>query len=507
MHLSKQNIKNILPQPGLTIPNEELFTLPEKVLQFGTGVLLRGLPDYFIDKANRSGIFNGRIVVVKSTSKGGVDAFDKQECLYTTCIRGIENGQKTDETIINSSISRVLSANENWDIILKCAHDPNMQIIISNTTEVGIVLTEDDIHLQPPHSFPGKLLAFLYERYRAFNGSKESGIVIIPTELITNNGSALRSIIIELAKMNTLEQSFINWLQTANHFCNSLVDRIVPGLLEKQDKSSTEKRLGYSDDLMIVTETFRLWAIESGDERVKKVLSFSDADNGIIISEDIEKFRELKLRLLNGTHSFCCGLALMAGFDTVKDAMNDKQMSDFIQRLMTLEIASAMDSDIVSYAEASAFADKVMDRFRNPFLDHKWVSITMNYTSKMRLRNISLLQWYFSKKQNVPEQMALGFAAYILFMKCNRINDGYYTEINGKTYRVDDNMASYFAGIWLLNDTNAVVDIVLANKDLWGFDLTQLNGFAKTIKDNISLLQKEGAMPAINAGHLRKTTA
>ncbi len=200
MQLSKQTIKNIKPGPGLKVPPENAFSLPEKVIQFGTGVLLRGLPDYFIDKANRQGLFNGRILVVKSTSHGDVDAFDKQDGLYTHYIRGVENGKKIEETIINSSISRVVAAQDNWDTILECAHDPGFKIVISNTTEVGITLVEDDVRLSPPLSFPGKLLAFLLERFRAFNGTKESGMVIIPTELITDNGTRLRSVLLDLAR-------------------------------------------------------------------------------------------------------------------------------------------------------------------------------------------------------------------------------------------------------------------------------------------------------------------
>src|SRR5258706_4748737 len=196
MQLSQRAIKKISSHDGLIIPDGKLFSLPEKVLQFGTGVLLRGLPDYFIDKANRNGIFNGRIVVVKSTSQGSAGAFDQQDGLYTLCVRGIDKGAMMDEMIINSSISRVLAAREDWTAILKCAHDPGMKVIISNTTEVGIVLTDDDITLSPPASFPGKLLAFLHERYRALNGSEDSGMVIIPTELIVDNGRQLRSVVL-----------------------------------------------------------------------------------------------------------------------------------------------------------------------------------------------------------------------------------------------------------------------------------------------------------------------
>src|SRR3569833_452311 len=183
MILSKYNLKKI-NVPGLELPGTSIFELPEKVLQFGTGVLLRGLSDYFIDKANKNGIFNGRIVVVKSTAQGDSSAFDKQDGLYTLCVRGLQNEKKIEENIINASISRVLNAAEQWEQILECAHNQHMQIIISNTTEVGIQLVKDDVRHHPPKSFPGKLLALLYERFNAFGGSEHSGMIIVPTELI-----------------------------------------------------------------------------------------------------------------------------------------------------------------------------------------------------------------------------------------------------------------------------------------------------------------------------------
>src|ERR1700744_3596527 len=198
MILSKETLKNI-NVAGLQKPDENIFNLPEKVLQFGTGVLLRGLPDYFIDKANREGVFNGRIVVVKSTATGGVDAFEEQDNLYTIYADGIEDGKPSSEKLICSAISRVVSAADEWESILHFARNEDLQVVISNTTEVGITLVEESIKLNPPTSFPAKLLAVLYERFKAFNGDKTKGLVIVPTELIVNNGKKLRAIVLELA--------------------------------------------------------------------------------------------------------------------------------------------------------------------------------------------------------------------------------------------------------------------------------------------------------------------
>lgn len=238
--LSKQ-ILSQLHSGAISIPPVDLFGLPEKVLQFGTGVLLRGLPDHFIDVANKQNLFNGRILVVKSTNTGDTDSFARQDGMYTLLERGLVNGKHEEQVFVNASISRVLSAADDWHQILRAAANPLLQLIISNTTEVGIVWEESDVYASVPVSFPGRLLAFLEERFRIFNGSAEAGMVIIPTELIVDNGTRLRDIVTRLAMRKGHSDAFIDWLTNANDFCNSLVDCIVPGKLPVAEQSAIEQ--------------------------------------------------------------------------------------------------------------------------------------------------------------------------------------------------------------------------------------------------------------------------
>jgi len=499
MILSKQTIPRIRTTERFDIPAAAIFALPEKVLQFGTGVLLRGLPDYFIDKANKQGVFNGRIVVVKSTSQGGTDAFSNQDNLFTQCVRGIENGERVDEAIINASISRVLSAAEQWKEILACAANPQMQVIVSNTTEVGIVLLDqDDIHAAPPVSFPGKLLAFLLERYHAFQGSPESGMVIIPTELITENGTKLKIIVQELAKQNKLDEAFIDWLENANEFCNSLVDRIVPGKLPGDDKAAMESRLGFKDDLMIMSEAYRLWAIETSNERTKQILSFCKTDAGVVLAGDIDKFRELKLRLLNGSHTFTCALAVMMGFTTVKQAMEDEPFRHFITQLMMEEIVPAIIGEKVTEADGRHFAAQVIDRYKNPFIEHQWLSISLQYSSKMKMRNVPVLQQYYAKKGQIPRRMALGFAAYLLFMKPFENSGLVYTgNAGGKKYTINDDKAAALQQLWSIDNTNNFVQAVLQQTDLWGTSLDTLPGFREAVTSAVETIQQDGIGKAL----------
>jgi len=484
-----------------SVPSEGVFDLPEKVLQFGTGVLLRGLPDYYIDKANKQGVFNGRVVMVKSTDSGDTTAYETQDALYTQCIMGIAEQQMTREYIVNAAVSRLLSAKSQWSQVLECAADPLIEIIISNTTEVGIVLMkEDNVHAQPPISFPAKLLAFLYERYHCFHGDIHKGMLIIPTELIPGNGELLRSIVLQLAELNNMDHRFIDWLEAANCFCNSLVDRIVPGKLPAPQQQEAEALLGYTDQLMIASEPYSLWAIETSSRKARSMLSFAAADNTVIITNDINKYRELKLRLLNGTHTFTSGLAFIAGAALVKDAMQNQLLRQYVESLMKDEIAPCICDESISATEALAFCNQLMDRFSNPFIEHKWLSITLNYTEKMKRRNVPMLLKYYELKASVPHYMALGFAAYLLFMQCKSAANGNYEgERNGFTYIIQDEQAHYFCTHWAAQPFEKIAATILSDRDMWNADLNALPGFVEAVQAYMDAINQNGVLATLQS--------
>lgn len=455
-----------------------LFSLPEKVLQFGTGVLLRGLPDYLIDRANRQGVFNGRVVAVKSTDAGDPAVFERQGGLYTLCVRGIEKGQEISENVVCAAISRVLSAKNQWGNVLAFAASPDLEIVISNTTEVGIQLVQENVEQSPPASFPGKLLAVLLARYRAFQGDISKGLVIVPTELLPENGAKLKAIVLELAQFNSLEPGFFDWLEKSCTFCNSLVDRIVPGKPNSETMTHLQTELGYADDLLAMAEPYHLWAIE-GDERVKSVLSFCQTDPAVIIEPDIEIYRELKLRLLNGTHTLSCGLAHLAGFPTVGEAMRDPAMSSFIEKLMLHEIAPAIPY-LLPEGAAARFGQQVLDRFRNPFVEHKWLSITVQFSSKMKMRTVPVLLEHYRQRKDVPQHFALGYAAFLAFY-------------HNSDYPVQDDHAAYFFEKWATIAPPDLPKAVLSDKEFWGENLAALPDFAEQVTDFLLEILEKGA--------------
>ncbi|MGA0560720.1 tagaturonate reductase [Larkinella sp. VNQ87] len=474
---------------------------PERVLQFGTGVLLRGLPDYLIHKANQQGIFNGSIVVVKSTG-GTTDEFADQDGLYTVVNRGIQKGELINKHTVVSAISRVISAHDNWKAVLDVAKKPSLQVIISNTTEVGIQYVEESIFQNPPQSYPAKLTAFLYERFKNFGGGRNKGLVVIPTELITDNGLKLRNIVEKVALHNELGKLFMKWLKYHVRFCNSLVDRIVPGKPDAETHQQLQQDLGYQDNLLIMAEPYRLWAIE-GDDRVKNMLTFAKADASVIIDEDINFYRERKLRVLNGGHTISVPLAYLLGLETVNEMMQHPLMGRFVEEVITQEIVPTLPEWMIPENNPNAvreFAADVLDRFRNPYIEHLLLSITLHETSKMRARNLPTIQRFMENSQQVPARMALGFAAYLRFMKAVRVQEGTYlgetaTSTGGIiTYPIRDDYAEYFYKLWQQVDVHDVASVrnfvqtLCADTTLWETDLSGLSGFADAVADHLNNL-------------------
>ncbi len=462
------------------MPNEAVFYLPEKIISFGTGVLLKGLPYYFVNKANNQGIFNGRILAVKSTPGiAEIDSLKEQDFLFTLQSKGIQNGQETEETLINATISRILHANESWNQILNAAHKPELQIVISNTTEIGLNYPEtNDIENSPPKSFPGKLLMFLQERFYALGGTAESGMVIIPTELVTDNGKVLSQVLVRLATENNLNPDFIYWLETANIFCNSLVDRIVTGKPDAATHTKFEAEFGYSDPNLISSETYRLWAIE-GNEKVKEILTFSQADSGCVIAEDIEKYRELKLRLLNGSHSLMVGFSYLNGLKSVRESLNNQEVAEFMRKYIFEEIIPSLDIDS---NVSIPYAHEVLDRFRNPNIEHKLLGITVQYSTKMKARVVPILLKYYEKFGKIPVNITKGFAYFLKFMKVAKIeNDQYFGELNGEFYPIQDINANYFAEISFEKTNEEYLSKALKDSELWGENLSELKGFQSEI--------------------------
>ncbi len=464
-------------------PTPAMMVMPEKVLQFGTGGFLRGFADFFIDRANRQGLFQGRVVMVGSTGSNRTRILNEQGGLYTLRIQGIEDGEIVEQYHVVGSVSRVLAASEEWAEVLAFARSPQLELIISNTTEVGIVYDSDaTLGKAAPATFPAKLTAVLYERAKAFSFDEDAGVAVLPCELIDNNGSTLRDIVIRTAEAWELGPAFLEWLEKSVSFCNTLVDRIVPGAPSDADMMDIEARLRYEDLMVTTAEVYRLWPIET-DEKGKQKLTFADADPGIILTDEVRPYKERKIRILNGTHSASVPLAFLCGEETVLSMMRNPLTSSFVVGVMEDEIVPGLDVD-----GGPRFAHQVIERFSNPFLRHRLIDITLQSTSKWRLRLMPTLMRYINKFEYVPRHVCLGFAAYLVFMRVVEEKDGlFWGEVNGARYPIRDDHAGYFKSLWESVDAGnktyiqALVARVCAHQEFWGADLNKVDAFVDEV--------------------------
>jgi tagaturonate reductase len=476
--------------PVVDLPPASTLALPETAVQFGTGAFLRGFVDHFVDAANRQGAFNGRIVAIGSTGSGRDRAFTDQDGLYTLVARGLDHGVAREETRVVGAVSRALSAATEWDAVLRVARAPELRLVFSNTTEVGIALDpEDRPDLAPPRSFPGKLTRFLYERARAFDFAPERGVVVVPCELIEDNGDRLRDIVRQLAERWALGDDFRRWLDGAVPFCNTLVDRIVPGYPSDADADALQQALGYRDELLTACELYRLFVIE-GDDALRARLGFADADPGVVVTADVRPFRERKVRLLNGAHTIAVSLALLAGCETVREAMTHPLVGPYVRRVMLDEIAPTLQDP-----QAEAFAHAVLDRFGNPYIRHALFDITLQATMKMRVRVVPTIERHVARTGQVPALLALGLAAFLLFARGDLQE---HRRVAGLPVPADD-QGDRLRALWAERGPERLVDAALADATLWGTDLTRLPGLADAVRDALARLLSDGVERTLEA--------
>jgi tagaturonate reductase len=484
------------------LPPSSILALPETVVQFGTGAFLRGFADYFVDEANRRGVSRGSIVAVSSTGSSRDAVLNEQDGLFTLAIQGIDRGEARRRYRVVSSVSRAISANDDWDAVLALARDPGIRVVISNTTEVGIALDEtDSFDARPPRSFPGKLTRFLHERAAHFDFDLARGVVVLPCELIEDNGTTLRTIVHQLAGKWKLGDCFAHWLAAGVDFRNTLVDRIVPGLLPKDESERIERALGYRDGMITACESYALFAIQ-GDEALRARLGFGD-DSRIVVAPDIRPYRERKVRVLNGGHTITVPVALLAGLETVHEATDDMLVGQFMRRAILDEIVPSLD-----VPDAEPFARDVLQRFANPYIRHALIDITLHATTKMRVRVVPSIVQYTQRVGQAPESLAFGFAAYLAFMRgeiqVERRAAGLSVPDDGEGERIRSAWAQLEQGSEpALRD---FVRSICGDATLWGTDLTAVRGWCELVSDNLLRIVEYGMRPALEQ-HLGVSTS
>ena len=411
---------------------------PERVIQFGEGGFLRGFVDWMIHKVNAKSDFNGSVVVVQPIEMGMCDMLSAQDCLYTHVIRGVEGVEKD----LIDVISRCVKPYEDFDAYLKLAENPDFRFVVSNTTESGIVFSDEDkITDAPPKTFPAKVTLLMKRRYDLGLG----GFIFLPCELIDRNGDNLKACVLKYADLWQLGDGFKKWVEEDNVFTNTLVDRINTGYPKGEDLG-----LGYEDNMVNTSEFFHLWVIET-EHDLEKELPFSSADLNVIVTRDkLEMYRTRKVRILNGAHTSLVPYALLEGFDTVKSCIDDEGMREHVRKCVFDEIIPTLD---LPKDELESYAASVIERFSNPYIKHYLSSIALNSVSKFKVRVLPSILEYIKRYGKTPTTLVFSLAKLIEFYKVGTPNDA-------------PEVIEFIK--------NHTVEEILANTELFGTDISFL---------------------------------
>ena len=472
---------------------------PIRVVQFGEGNFLRAFVDYMLDAANEQGAFDGHVVVVKPTDHGNLDKFVRQDNFYTVLTRGRANGQVVDERRLISCVERCLSPYDDPDGFLALAELPDVRFIVSNTTEAGIALTGGEaLTDRPCASYPGKLIQWLYARWKHFGGAPEKGVTVLPVELIDDNAGTLRCCVLELCRKWKLEAAFEAWLEKACRFHNTLVDRIVTGY--PADAAAVCAQLGYQDALLDVCEPFALWVIECNEEDeegLKRELPLQKAGLPVVLTRDLTPYHERKVRLLNGAHTSSVLAAYLAGEDIVRGMMHNPLLRAYLDQAVYDELAPTV---ALPAADVRAFADSVMERFDNPFIDHALTAIALNSVSKWRARVLPGVKAYLEKTGRLPRCLTFARAALAAFYApvCRNEDGTLVGKREGNEYTVRDDRA---AMDFFWEKRNTAPEELLRNLagrvDFWGEDLNALDGFVDQAISDLKNIRTLGMKDAI----------
>ncbi|WP_373523080.1 tagaturonate reductase [Aquiflexum sp.] len=443
---------------------------PVKVLQFGEGNFLRGFVDWMIDIMNEKTDFNGDVQIVQPLSQGLGEIINQQDGLFHVKLQGIQSGEIVQENRLITCVRGVNNPFEDYSVYLKLGENEDLKIMVSNTTEAGITFDSPDKSFDTlPLTFPGKLTALLYHRFETFSGDPSKGLVMIPCELIDQNGIQLKSTVLEYIKLWNLPTKFSNWINDHNIFCNTLVDRIVPGF-PKENIQEIQNELGFEDNLVVMAEPFHFWVIE-GPENLQEIFPAGKAGLQVKFVKDQSAYRTRKVRILNGAHTALVPVAYLNGFRTVREAVEDKNIGKFIKDTIYNEIIPTLD---LPKEELEQFASDVLDRFLNPFIHHELISISLNSISKFKVRVLPSLLEYHSKTGNWPKNLTNSLAALIKF----------YSGKSGQgniPLKDDAHVLEFFKKVWQEEDLSVIVSETLSRTDFWGEDLSQYKGLEEEV--------------------------
>ncbi len=451
-----------------------------KILQYGEGNFLRTFVDLYFDTLNKENLGEYSVNIVKPITFGSLERFEKQNNKYHIVLRGMEKGAEVENVYKVDCLEKVIDPFVNYSAYTALANDPELKIIVSNTTEAGICFNENDkIEAFDGITYPAKLTKFLLER---FNAGLE-GVYLLPVELIDNNADELKKCVDKYIALWDLSAEFKKWNDEQNFYCSTLVDRIVSGYpRDEHTKARLESLIGVKDDLVSIGEPFGLWAVEDKGN-IRDFIKEGVHNIEVVLTKDIGYYKKRKVRVLNGSHTNLVPAGLILGAVTVYDCMVDEKLSAFVENTLTSEIIPFVSSDVKA---TTAFASSVKDRFMNPFLNHQLVSISLNSISKWRARVLPSFKDYYAENGAIAPLLTVGFSYLMaLYSSISEVNGKYVAKVPSGEIEIKDDLPylQYFA-------KGGDIAEFMADEKIWGEDLTKYNSFAQSVTKNVEKIRK-----------------
>ncbi len=448
-------------------------------MQFGEGNFLRAFIDWIVDSMNKKADFNAGVVVVQPMPFGRVKELTSADGLYTLYLQGINNGQTVKTHQVIDCLEDFINPFEEYQKYLDYAKSEDLEFIISNTTEAGIAFDPKDTDFtKTPNSFPGKLLAFLKARYDHFKGDVKKGLEIIPCELIDHNGDTLKEILVQLAEHNHMDKAFIDWVENANRYYNTLVDRIVPGYPRNEDKELWNQ-LGYVDNNMVVGEIFHLWVIDGKTVKdLETKLPTAKAGLNVLFVDSIKPYKERKVKILNGSHTCLVPVSYLSGIDTVRETIEDKQLNQFVLDFIFNEVVPTIN---IPRDQMDSYANSVLERYGNPFVRHELMSIALNSVTKYKTRILPTVLQNLEDLKHFPDHALFSLAALMVFYRGKRGEED--IKLADDAWALD-----MFKELWADFDGSKaacgkIAQHVLSLKSHWEVDLTKYDGVLEFVTD------------------------
>lgn len=460
---------------------------PTKIMQFGEGNFLRAFIDWQIDHLNKENGLNAGISIIRPIDYDALPLLNTQDGLYTTIVRGInEQGEAVAVDRIIECVNEEIPVYKEFERYMALAEQPELKVIFSNTTEAGIeFIGTDKLDDAPAKAFPAKLTQWLFNRFNHFNGALDKGLMIVPCELIDYNGEKLKEIVLQYCQLWLLPAAFVEWIESANHFCSTLVDRIVTGF-PRDEHAQLQEKFGYQDNFMVTSEYFHFFVIQ-GPKELEEFLCLKGSNLNILVVDDIYPYKQRKVAILNGAHTALVPLAFMAGINAVGEAMDDELFAKFTQQLIFNEVIPTLN---LPKDELEQFANDVIKRFKNPYIHHLLLSISLNSMTKFATRIVPQLLNFVEIEGKVPKLMAHAIAGQIWMYRGQR---------NGESIELIDSESwmKHFHDWWAQVDNNEIslanlVQNVLGATWHWQQDLNDILGLADEVTAAIDSFVEQG---------------